>query len=70
MPTRKEKKVEEVSQALKEQFGGDEEKWRGLVNKLDSGELSSLERTANEGIAGKEEKWWSRFFRKYVTGSI
>ena len=69
MPTRKEKKVEEVIKALKEQFGGDEEKLRRMVYELDSGELSSLERTVNEGVAGKEEKPWSRFLRKYVTGS-
>ena len=69
MPTRKEKKVEEVSKTLKEQFGGDEEKWRGIVDKLDSGDLSSLERTVNEGVAGKEEKRWSKFLRMYVTGS-
>ena len=69
MPTRKEKKVEEVSKTLKEQFGGDEEKWRRIVGKLDSGELASLERTANEGVVGKEEKPWSRFLRKYVAGS-
>ncbi len=69
MAKRKEKKADEVSKALKEQFGGDEEKWRRIVDKLDSGELSSLERTANEGVAGKKEKPWSKFLRKYVAGS-
>lgn len=63
------KKVNEVSQSLTARFGGDEDKWRQAMEKLAPGELASLKRTANEGVAGKEEKLWSKFLRKYVAGS-
>ena len=63
------KKVNEVSHSLTARFGGDEDNWRQVMEKLDPGELSSVERTVNEGVPGKEEKWWSRFLRMYVTGA-
>ncbi len=63
------KKVDEVSQSLTARFGGDEDNCSQVMEKLDPGELSSVERTVNEGVPGKEEKWWSKFLRMYVTGS-